>query len=140
MDNAPYLNSYLPPSGEGDTMASQIATAVCKIIYRWYNDGDVYDNVHSGMQGWGNDLSSYANWLYTYVPEVRNVLKQVYDCYDDKEYEYILQELQDTTDDLTLLTSYEEKPKVGSVYSDYDGPFAFEEYSDDEDEDDYYGW
>ena len=57
------IEEYMPWRGEGDTKASQVATAVNKLIYKWWNDGDVFDNVHSGMDGWVNDLSSYANWL-----------------------------------------------------------------------------
>lgn len=36
---------YLPSRGEGDTMASQIVTAICKLVYKWFNDGDVYEIV-----------------------------------------------------------------------------------------------
>ena len=64
---------YLPACGEGDTMASQITTAVCKLVYKWYNDGDVFDNTN-GLGGWCNDLSSYANWLWKYCNEARGVI------------------------------------------------------------------
>ena len=52
---------YLPDEGEGDTLASQIVIAINKLVYKWYNDGGVYDNVNSGLRGWADDLSSYAN-------------------------------------------------------------------------------
>ena len=51
------FGKYLPNVGEGNTMASQISTAVCKLVYKWFNDGDVYDN--SCYDGGGNDLSSF---------------------------------------------------------------------------------
>ena len=35
------LNKYMPFTGEGKTMASQLVTAVNKLVYKWYNDGDV---------------------------------------------------------------------------------------------------
>lgn len=38
------LEEYLPSTGEGDSLASQMVTAVNKLIYKWYNDDDVYDN------------------------------------------------------------------------------------------------
>ena len=60
------INVYMPIQGEGDTMATQAVTAVNKLIYKWYNDGDVYDNTYQ-MNGWANDLSSYANWLCKYL-------------------------------------------------------------------------
>ena len=57
------INSeYLPARGEGETKATQIVTAVNKLVYKWYNDGDVFDNT-GALSGWANDLSSYANWL-----------------------------------------------------------------------------
>lgn len=51
---------YMPDYGEGETIASQAVTAVNKLIYKWYNDGDVFDNTKY-LEGWWNDLSSYAN-------------------------------------------------------------------------------
>ena len=54
------IHKYMPAMGEGETLASQAVTAINKLIYKWYNDGDVYDNRYS-LQGWANDLSSYAN-------------------------------------------------------------------------------
>ena len=57
-------------------MASQLVTAVNKLVYKWYNDGDVYDNIHS-LDNWANDLSSYANWPYKYIPESSDILIDV---------------------------------------------------------------
>ena len=37
---------YLPDRGEGETKATQIVTAVNKLIYMWYNNGDIFDNTH----------------------------------------------------------------------------------------------
>lgn len=123
---------YLPDKGEGDTMATQIVVAVNKLIYKWYNDGDVYDNTGS-LEGFANDLSSYANWLYKYVPESKSILIGVTDCYNDSQYERLLKKLADTILDEEDLEHYSEKPKVGSVY-DCDGPFQFS-WIDDKDED-----
>ena len=38
---------YLPSQGEGETKATQVVTAVTKLVYKWYNDGDVYDNTYA---------------------------------------------------------------------------------------------
>lgn len=40
------IELYLPDRGEGKTKATQIVTAVNKLIYKWFNDGDVYDNTY----------------------------------------------------------------------------------------------
>ena len=36
-------DQYMPNMGEGETLASQLVTAVNKLIYKWYNDGDVFE-------------------------------------------------------------------------------------------------
>lgn len=130
----PVLGSYMPDSGEGDTLASQIVTAVNKLVYKWYNDGDVFDNT-AALSGWCNDLSSYANWLY-YIPansECMAILDRVYDCFNDSDYEDLLKELADLMLDGALLESYEKHPKVGSIY-ECEGKFRFEEVEDEEDD------
>lgn len=127
---------YLPSYGEGETMATQAVTAVTKLVYKWYNDGDVYDNTYQ-LKGWANDLSSYANWLYKYIPESQSILDKISSVNTDGDYEdLILRPLADTilnADYLNYLNTFAQKQ--GSIY-DCDGPFEFVE--DYEDEDDYY--
>ena len=131
------INKYMPDEGEGGTLASQIVTAVNKLIYKWYNDGDVFDNVNSGLNGWANDLSSYANWLYKYAPgDTPHILKRIYDITDEDDYEVLLRELADNLLDENLLNSLE-KNKQGSIY-DCDGPFEFNEYDEDDESDEYW--
>lgn len=130
-------DKYLPSYGEGETMATQIVTAVNKLVYKWYNDGDVYDNTYY-LGGWANDLSSYANWLYQNTEDayVQETLKSIDCCYTDGDYEDLLQVLASTLLDEDVLEGYSERPAVGSVY-DCDGLFKFVEYTDDdEDEED----
>lgn len=135
-DQFDYINNqYLPDSGEGSTMATQICTALNKLVYKWYNDGDVFDNTH-GLEGWANDLSSYANWLYKHVPASKSILDQIFDIYQEGEYENLLAQLCDTLFDAEDMENYDKQPKQGSVYN-CDGPFVFEEYEEEED-DDYY--
>lgn len=129
-------DKYMSNQGEGDTLASQIVTAINKLVYKWYNDGDVYDNVHSGLSGWANDLSSYANWLYKYCEEAKPILYDIYGMGDESDYETLLQELADACLNEEFLKEFE-KPKQGSIYN-CDGPFEFSEYSEDEEEEDYY--
>ena len=125
---------YLPDTGEGETFASQIVTAINKLVYKWYNDGDVYDNVNSGLEGGANDLSSFANWLYKYAPgEVPNILKNIYGMTNKENYEDLLKELADYCLNSNLLSSLE-KDTRGSIYN-CDGPFEFtDNWYDDEDE------
>ena len=127
-------DEYLPDRGEGETEASQIVTAVNKLIYKWYNDGDVYENRYH-LEGWANDLSSYANWLHEHVPESVDILEEIPDCLDDSDYEDLLKKLADTLLNENLLKKYNQTNKSGSIY-DCEGPFEFVFPSeDDEDED-----
>lgn len=128
-------DTYLPMRGEGETVATQICTAVNKLVYKWYNDGDVFDNQYY-LEGWANDLSSYANWLHRYIEQSRSILEGIKYCRNNSDYEDLLQELTDTLFDESYLESKNSESKVGSVY-ECDGPFKFVEVTD-EDED--YDW
>ena len=126
-------DEYLPDMGEGDTKATQIVTVLNKLIYKWYNDGDVFDNNY-GLSGWANDLSSYANWMYNYVPESKPILDKIKSCFGNDDYELLLKDLADTFFDEELLESFNSEPKVGSIY-DCDGPFSFTDWEEEDEED-----
>lgn len=137
------INMYMPRMGEGETVASQICTAVNKLIYKWYNDGDVFDNTQH-LKGWANDLSSYANWLYENCPNCQYILNRIYEIRTEDEYEDLLADLADLLIDIDGLAMLAHKPKEGSIY-DCSGPFAYEEpnsWLDDdiEDEEDEEWW
>lgn len=124
------INKYMPDRGEGETMASQIVTAVNKLVYKWYNDGDVFDNT-VGMDGWCNDISSYANWLRKYAV-AGHILDDVFDCWNGDDYEEILKRLADFYLTENGLEIWNAIPKVGNIYK-CDGPYRFVE-GDEEDE------
>lgn len=121
---------YLPERGEGETVATQIVTAVNKLIYKWYNDGDVFDNTHH-MEGWANDLSDYANWLYENTKDAWKILNKISDCISDSEYEDLLQELADKLLDEEYLAEQNKLDKVGTIYN-CDGKFKYEEEVEEE--------
>ena len=125
-------DKYLPSYGEGETKASQIVTAVTKLVYKWYNDGDVYDNTGS-MTGWANDLSSYANWLRKYT-DAAGILDRIQDCWNNGQYEDLLKALADKLLDDEDLEQAAKQKKIDSIYK-AEGPYRFEErYDDDEEE------
>lgn len=127
---------YLPSWGEGDNMATQICTAVNKIIYKWYNDGDVYDNTYS-LTGWCNDLSSYANWLRKYAGAY--ILDNIRYAETEEDYENILVKLADNYLDMDFLNAMAKRDKDGSVYN-CTGPFIFNEHWDEDDEEEEIYW
>jgi len=123
---------YLPERGEGETVATQIVTAVNKLVYKWYNDGDVFDNTYH-MEGWANDLSNYANWLYENTKDAWKILNKISDCETESDYEDLLKELTDKLLDEEYLAEQNKKEKTGTIY-DCDGKFKYKEDA----EDDYY--
>lgn len=137
------INSYLVDSGEGDTLANQIATSVSKIIYRYYNDGDIYDNqqpmgsidVENAMEG----LSSYANWLAQHIDGMEQILEQIRFVQNDHDYINILYKMAELAE--SLIDDYKDSPKEDSVYN-CDGEFDIIDYYDTEDtwEDDEDDW
>jgi hypothetical protein len=122
---------YLPVWGEGETLATQAVTALNKLIYKWYNDGDVYDNEYY-MTGWCNDISSYANWLYYNIFGAANILLKIKEIHSESEYEDLLKEFTEWLYQPGKLEALNNMPKKGTVYK-CAGPFKF---IDDEDEDD----
>ena len=119
---------YLPDRGQGETMATKIVTAVTKLVYKWYNDGDVYDN--TGMlSGWANDISDYANWIAKYT-DVKNILDGVFTATAD-EYEVILKKVADRLLDLEYLEQMNKVPAKGDIY-DCAGDYHFVEEEEDE--------
>lgn len=122
---------YLPERGEGETKATQIVTALNKLIYKYYNDGDVFDNTYY-LESGGNDLSDYANWLYHHTTEkVKTILNKIEKCYSDDDYEDLLKELADSLFNGEYLAKQNELEKEFSIY-DYDGKFKFKEETEEE--------
>ena len=129
------IEKYLPSMGDGDNQATQAVTALCKLTYKWFNDGDVYDN-HYYLQGWANDISGSANWLYNNIPITQSLLMEIKYIHSEKEYEDLLDELENVVLKEELLAELEKKSKVGSAYSEH-GPFSFDDSIDEDDEDEY---
>lgn len=122
-------DKYLPDSGEGDNMATQTVTAVNKLVYKWYNDGDVYDNsTASGLDGWANDLSDYANWLAKNIDGCKDILDRIFEIHygDNGAYEDLLKDLANNCLDENLLSGLATQPKEGSIY-ECPGDYSFDE-------------
>ena len=131
------IDKYMPARGQGETKASQICTAVNKLIYKWYNDGDVYDNTY-GLDGWWNDLSDYANWLALYTTEkaYRILLRIKNIGNSEDQYEQILYDLATELLNEDYLVEMDKCPKEDDIYN-CEYIFKFDEGSDDDDDDDY---
>lgn len=93
---------------------TQIVTAVSKLIYKYYNDGDVYDNTH-GLKGWAHDLSSYANWLSENT-DAGEILNRIFDCSCEGDYEKILKDLADKLLSEEYLEEQHQYGITGTIY------------------------
>ena len=122
------MEKYLPVRGEGETKATQIVTAVNKLVYKWYNDGDVFDNTHY-LTGWANDLSDYANWLLDNTNA--EILYKIAYCYHDDDYEDLLKTLADNLLNEEYLAEQNKVDKVGTIY-DCSGKFEYKEINEEE--------
>lgn len=128
------MAKYLPASGEGETMATQAWTAISKLVYRYYNGGDLpdnYSNIHLKNE-YGNDVSTYANWLDN------NIIPTFYTSYinlqSEQAYENLLLTVARYVAD-NIKSGKLDKPMVDSIYT-ASGPFIFKEEQEDY-EDDY---
>jgi hypothetical protein len=115
---------YMPDWGEGNTRASQIVTATANIVYGYYNNGDIFDTKYF-LEGGFNDISSYANWLNTYVPESSQILHTISECRNYGDYENLLKNLADLLMNENYLAEQNKIDKIGSIYG-CNGIFKFE--------------
>ena len=118
------LDPYFPPnpeSGDGITMASQVATAAGDILIEDSNDGYTI---------WSDDLQPCADWLYQNIDGTAEIIDQILkmigedgelDYEDSEEYDAQLRKLFDITTDKDLLRELNCYPANGSVY-DCQGP------------------
>lgn len=132
-----FESKYMPSMGDGNTMASQAETAVNKLVYKYFNDGDVYDNNYY-LDGFGNDISGSANWLYKYIKGADEILLRITDCISYDDYTDILYDLCELVYADGLLEKLNKKAKVGDAYTE-DGPFSYTEPEEDDYEEEFWG-
>lgn len=93
--------NYLPRSGEWETMATQLATAVCKIKYRYFNDGDKYTSLRCK-----EEVGTFANRIHNNCFK----LKRFDDYEDNLKYMLIMA--------ISIIDSLKDTPAKGSVYEE----------------------
>lgn len=134
------LTQYLPDTGEGDTMATQLATAVDRIVYRWFNDGETI---------WTDECQPFADWLWQNIDGIDAVIDDmnqymfvgfpyIKDWTFRGIYENCLKKILDIATDRDLLNDLDSRPKEGSVF-DSQGVALDVMETEFEDKDDYYG-
>ena len=133
------IKKHMKRTGDGNTKASQIVTAVNKLLYVWYNNGDVFDNQtpYEWSEYCINDVSSYANWLGQHT-DLFNILENVYECTTQDDYEELLKTLADTALNEEYLTPYVTQAKEGDIY-ECKGSFKYviHRYDEEDEEEDW---
>ena len=145
--------AYMPSTGEGDSMLTQLLVAANRIIRKWYEDGDVIDTCN-GL-GWESDISGSANWIDKYAPAMLSApFKRVFDCCSNQEYqEQIIDPFKASLDKYFESGEWRKllnAPKRGNAYNEkgiyefnifqtYEFAEPDEDYEDyEDDEDEYY--
>ena len=117
------LDPYFPPnpeSGQGITMASQVAEAAGSILVEDHDDGYTI---------WSDDLQPFTDWLYQNIDGADAVIDKMLkmigragalddeDDEYDEEYDALLRKLFDIVTDKDLLRELNSCPAKGSVYN-----------------------
>ena len=110
-----YLEKYATEYKKETCRAHQIAGAIDRLYYQWYQNGDVFDGSIPFGPGC-NDVSSYANWLDKYTDEAGEILSTFTQCETYDDYYELLLKLCDVFLNEEYLSQYVNKRKVGNIY------------------------
>lgn len=118
------FEELVPNTGKADTVAGEIIRAICRIGYRYYNEGD-----HIGV-GYGNETCNpAARYLMNIGDEqIDNAISNMWGVYSDSIYEEWLDKLEKA-----VLEYLESNPDLKTAVNKED----MWDYRADEDVDDY---
>ena len=133
--NEPLFGKLVPGQGTAETLEGEMLRAVNRLVYRYYNDGDKYN------EGYGTETAGPAHsFLVNAVHPLRAKMDSIMgeEKLSDNEYENMLKMV------LGLILDYIEskegeytKNTQGDIF-DYPSEFEDEDDYYDDEEDDYY--
>ena len=95
-----WFEDYVPQSGKANTVGGEIVRAAQRILYRWYNDGDMIGS------GYGNQTCNpAARLLINYLPDDRIVKEEIESLLNrdkrlsDEEYDSFAETLKSDVED-----------------------------------------
>ena len=99
-------DQYVSPEGMCETVAGEILRAYNRVIYRYYNDGDV-----AGEDYGRETVNPALRYLFSQLPTIKQFFEiDYYDksiCYIDYDYETILNKIG-----FIILDHFEKYPKL----------------------------
>ena len=127
------FDELVPMSGKSKVVAGEIIRALCRIVYRWYNDGDCI-----GV-GYGNETCNpAARYLINYTPSNSGIPRMVSKLwgkeYDKNDLNRLSELVVDYIEDNPKLKDKRNTVDMWDLY-DPDEDVDPEQF---EDEDDYY--
>lgn len=117
------VDMYVPDIGEGETKASQIATAINFLAREWDINGDFWDDTHTPFRRGQNDVRNQANWLHSHT-EAGKLLERIWD--ENADIDVILINVMDRCLGEAYLDKAYHMPKEGTIYH-CDGPFRYKD-------------
>lgn len=111
-----YMEKYATEYEEETCKAHQIAGAINRLYYQWYQNGSVFDY----SMPFGTDctnVSTYANWLDEYTDEAGEILSTFTQCKTGSDYDELLLKLCDVFLDEEYLSQYVNESKVDNIYT-----------------------
>lgn len=124
------FDKLVPAAGKAETVAGEIIRAICKITYRWFNDGD-----YAGY-GYGMETAGSACTYLTGFDEIEPHIYTLLNIVDDEEsYEKALLALSNVV--INYLESHKE---LFSEKNEEDFQECFEWCGDDDEEEERRHW
>ena len=142
-----YFKELVPPAGKADTVAGEMVRAVCRLQYRFYNDGDMI-----GV-GYGNETCNAAarylvdvadsgilkfnDWSARFAESIIEIIADMWGYDNEEVYERKLNALAARVVDV-IHNSYgelEQMPNETDMFSFFNKEdLEYLEYEDDEDD------
>jgi hypothetical protein len=130
--NEPLFDKLVPGQGTAETLEGEMLRAVNRLVYRYYNDGDKYN------EGYGTETAGPAHsFLVNAVHPLRAKMDSIMDeeFKSDGEYERMLKVVLGLV--LDHIESKEGEYTKNTQGDIFDYPSEFEDMEEEEDYDDY---
>lgn len=87
-----WFNAFVPTSGKSEVVAGEIARAMMRILYRYYNDGDKFFSGY-GVETAGGSAQYLMHKLPQHIVDFIEDIADKYNIYEDDHYESDIEKL-----------------------------------------------